>query len=631
MTRVPLERYQLLRELPPGGVGVGLDAIDPEARGRRVLVKRLPPLAHEADRAAFEALALALDPLRHASVLSLLAHGLDGDAPFLAFEAPEAPPLRALITEHLDGAIWPELSDVRAIVEGVCAAVAVAHRMRVRAAEPIVHGLLSAHSVFARRAGADTWEVAVTDFGLARLPGVDWRAAQDDVVDDPRSPEQLADRAALSPAGDVFALGVLAVALLVPFPSPTKPRSWARFVETQASELRTLLPSLRPDLPPALCLELSKALSPLPRDRHPDAERLRLALRRVRWEPTRELPPPPQAAESRSSVISHVEVSSPQFRLPAALVAEAGPGPHFLRTASAPRATPAAPPAESPPAAPPAESTVPAPSAIAALRAIRRASRAAESAVTEASSDRTVVAPAPERRPPRRAIVRARTTSLPRAEAASARDASSHPSLSDDGPTGERPSPIAAAERPRMEGASALPSDDLFSVLPWRIAPVQFVSDDDSADDEPTHTAAPGSPPESTLSEADAPAEEAPRELIDQTRIGRLPPAPARAHTLPAPSMLQAMPREAPPSIEEPTVDLGVLPLVAPRSPASRLDPLLVEATQEALAPAGWNQLDPALRPDPPRPPPRDPTHLVVAGLVAWFLVLCAVLAWALR
>lgn len=567
MPRVSIERFRQTRERPRCGLGACVDAADLERRGRPVVLKFLPPIGADAIE-HFDEVARSLEPLRHAAIVQTLGHGLDGARPFLALEAPEGKALTELLVEYNDGARWPELADARVIVDAACAAVAVAHRMRVVADAPVVHGLLSSHSVFVRRASADAeWEVAVMDFALSTLPGVAWRSAHDDLAGDPRAPEVLTDPAAVSCAGDVFALGVLAVTLLVPFAFPVKPKSWAHFVERRPGDVRALLTSMRPDLPPALCDELAKALALAPEDRHADADRLRSALRRVAWEPVREIAPPQRPAEPRHEQPHDPEASSPQMRLPSALVAEPELAARFVRTVAAPAPAVAPEEDDDPTLAasePFAESTVPSTSAIDALRALRRMER---------THDATVVAAAPTR----------------------------------DATVVARPPP------PDPTVAVPLPEGDLFADHPWPAAAARPVAGDED-DATLAEGSAPNDPSDHTLSEAwddDA----APAAPVDRTRIGRAPTRPA--HRVAAPERPPVPERTSAPAWPPPPLS-GVA--------------FLADATVEIDAPPAWTEANAAPPPAAtPAAPPSPPRGVIAVSAAVAMLLLGLALWWSLR
>lgn len=333
MPPVRLDRFQRVRERDRWGLGDCVDALDTQRRDAPVVLKRLPPVAAD-QRERVEAALRSLEPLRHSTIVPVEGYGFDGDVPFLVIEPVEGRSLRAWIEEHDAALRWPELSQVRALFDGVCAAVAVAHRMRALAGAPVLHGLLSPESVMISRAsGSESWDVCVMDFALSTLPGVLWSPSPGSAMSDPRAPEQLSDPEAASAASDVFSLGVLLASMLVPFAFPVKPRCWAHFVEEHPAGARSLLPSMRADVPGALYDELVKALSLDPRARHADADRLRTAMRRVSWEPVAEIAPPPRFVEpaepkERERDDGH---SRPMMRLPSALMADLGPSPMNLR------------------------------------------------------------------------------------------------------------------------------------------------------------------------------------------------------------------------------------------------------------------------------------------------------------
>ncbi len=375
MPKVPRARFTLLAPRTAWGLGAAFDARDHGDRDAAVIVS-LPGAvaAHELD--AFEAAASALEPLRHAAIVPMRAHGTDGGEPFVVYEPADGATLAAWCDEHRGSLRWPGLGEVASIVDGACAAVAVAHRQRVLAGAAVLHGRMDPRCVLLTPAGAGgRWDVAVLDFGLGALRTL--RPA-DALPLHARAPEQLTDAGVVTAASDVFALGALAVDALVPFALPAKPRSWAHRSETSPAETAALLRALRPDLAPALGAELARALALDPAVRHADAGALRTALRRASWEPVAELPPPPRAMPTFAA--ARTEGSRVLVRLPAALVADVGPAPMNLR--SAVEAAPRDPDTDHSAMAPDlgtdpfVESTVPSTSALDALHALRSVLRA---------------------------------------------------------------------------------------------------------------------------------------------------------------------------------------------------------------------------------------------------------------
>ncbi len=333
MSPVRLDRFQPVRKRDRWGLGECVDALDTEHRNAPVVIKRLGPVTVE-QQALVATAVRSLERLRHSTIVPVEGYGFDGDVPFLVLEPTEGASLRSWIDEHNAALRWPDLAEVRSLFDGVCAAVAVAHRMRALAGAPVLHGLLSSESVLISRAvGSGSWDVTVMDFALSTLPGVIWSPSPTSLMSDPRAPEQLADVEAVSTFSDVFSLGVLLASMLVPFAFPVRPKCWAHSVEEQPGSVRALLVAMRADVPAALYEEIVKALALDPRQRHADGDKLRTALRRVPWEAVTDIAPPPrfiEAAEPRARA-THDDHSRPMMRMPAALLADLGPTPMNLR------------------------------------------------------------------------------------------------------------------------------------------------------------------------------------------------------------------------------------------------------------------------------------------------------------
>ncbi|MBL8602277.1 MAG: hypothetical protein JNK72_10185 [Myxococcales bacterium] len=333
-------RYALGAAHPNVGLGECRDAVD-TARGDRLVWWHRYVGAEAIDGARDAEFAERVARLGHPNVLPVLDQGRWHGAPFVITERPEGQGLARWLAPHLADGTWPAIDDVRVLFDRVCQAVAAAHRDRHEGVS--LHAMLSPRSIFVSQT-ADGLQAQVFDFGL-----VQWLGARCPLAEgfaDARAPEQRDDPEAVAPAVDVFALGVLLVTLLAPHENARTGRVWAELSRRGGPELRGALTGLRRDLPEAVMLELQRALSFAPGERHPDADRLRTALRRADWSPAAE-PPPPRQLRGSTTVSSHTPARN--TALPSAMLAEPASAPMTLRKSpeqAAPRApTPVASPA----------------------------------------------------------------------------------------------------------------------------------------------------------------------------------------------------------------------------------------------------------------------------------------------
>ena len=153
----------------------------------------------------------------------------------------------------------------------VCDGLAVAHAQR----PPIVHRDLIPQNVLVGREGGGL-RARIADFGLARRadPVSHRLSGQGTLAFKP--PEALLDPDGDSPAGDVFAVGVLGYLLLtgaLPYGEPDGPAAW------RAGRPRPIPPAdLNPEVDSAVSDLLLGALEPDPRRRPADAAALRAQL-----------------------------------------------------------------------------------------------------------------------------------------------------------------------------------------------------------------------------------------------------------------------------------------------------------------------------------------------------------------
>ncbi|MGO4256201.1 serine/threonine-protein kinase, partial [Marmoricola sp. RAF53] len=189
-------RYQLGELLGHGGMGDVHRARD-LVLDREVAVKVLRNSADPALRARFEGEAKTLAQLRHPHVVALLDAGLQDEVPHLVMDLVEGSTLSAVL------AGGPLTADrARRIGREIAGALAYAH------AAGVVHRDVKPSNIL-----LDTADHAyLTDFGIARLvEAVEHHTRTDELVGSPAylAPEQVDGSAGVTPATDVYSLGLV--------------------------------------------------------------------------------------------------------------------------------------------------------------------------------------------------------------------------------------------------------------------------------------------------------------------------------------------------------------------------------------------------------------------------------------
>lgn len=317
-----VERFELLRARDRWGFGRCHEATDHVQR-RRVLLKTLPTVADSGEvRALWKDLGPHIARLAGTENVSVYDHGWWQGSPFLTTDLPDGVTLGQWIGQHRADRRWAPLKTVRDMLLAVCRGVGPAHRMQVPG--PLVHGHLTPESVVVDTSVKGSSPVSLQDFALARLPGAVRGLGEQEAWLDPRSPELCDDPRAFGVGADVFALGVLAVQVLVPNAVEQVRRP---FGELREAELRGRLRSLRGDVDATVWDAIEQALHRDLRRRTVDVERFASALRKARWEPGGALLPMATPAPERGRPVAEVKVSA----LPSALVADVGPLPMHMR------------------------------------------------------------------------------------------------------------------------------------------------------------------------------------------------------------------------------------------------------------------------------------------------------------
>lgn len=296
------DRFDLMDALGADGPGAAFHAVD-TVDGREVVLRVFPAGAlPAAERALLRAEIEAAARVAHANVAPLLAFGSD-EAAGVDWVAEERAPGETLATLLAVRGTPPRPLALRLLHEAV-AGMAAAHRTAT------VHGDLHPGNVFLARMEAERRvRVQVTGLGQRRGRAV----PRTGMPSAPRyaAPERLRREAVLTPAADVFSLGVMAYELLAGLPP-----EWNQALMAMARGQEAALPSpveLRPDLPAALADVVLGALEADPLRRFLDADDFAAALARAAA--PEEVPIAP-AAESVPQLPSAPPVLAPAVEPP---------------------------------------------------------------------------------------------------------------------------------------------------------------------------------------------------------------------------------------------------------------------------------------------------------------------------
>jgi eukaryotic-like serine/threonine-protein kinase len=243
--------YELREELGRGGMGVVYKAWQRSLR-RTVALKMIlrGELATPSDQARFQAEALAAAHLDHAHIVPVYDSGEVDGQPFFSMRYVEGQTLTQLLTH---GPMRP--LEAARILAPICRAVDYAH------GRGILHRDLKPSNILI---GRDS-RPQVTDFGLAKRvaqaeDGATRLTLSGAVVGTPSymAPEQVSGRRGrLSPASDVYSLGVILYEMLTgrpPFQGATPVDTLFLVLDQEPVRPRLLNPKVDPDLE-LICLK----------------------------------------------------------------------------------------------------------------------------------------------------------------------------------------------------------------------------------------------------------------------------------------------------------------------------------------------------------------------------------------
>jgi serine/threonine-protein kinase len=349
LTGTRLGEYQVRELLGRGGMATVYKGYDP-ALDRNVAIKVITTSGQPSDFAVrFQREARVVARLRHPNIVHIYHFGVQHDIVYMVQELLAGPTLERRIREAGQRRMAAER--VHLIVAQLAAALDFAHSQGVvhRDVKPS-NALYNAHG-----------QMVLTDFGIARSPADTMRTATGPgvVMGTPGylAPEQAISSVTLTPACDVYALGVVLFELLtgrLPFEADTPMGVVLKHLYDNPPPPS----SLRADLPQALDKVVLRALSKEPAERYPSASGLAQALHaawpqgRPSASQTAARPAAESSARARVSRAAYAGATTPATPTPPAKARTVGAGttPTARRT---PPGTPAARTTPKPVATPP--------------------------------------------------------------------------------------------------------------------------------------------------------------------------------------------------------------------------------------------------------------------------------------
>lgn len=260
-------RYRVIEKIGSGGMADVFKAVD-DVLGRTVAVKVLHP-RYASDPtfvARFRQEAQAAANLSHPNIVNMYDWGRDGETYYIVMEYVKGVDLKSLVSQQ--GPLDPHKAAEYAAQ--VCSALAVAHGY------DIIHRDIKPHNIVLASDGT----VKVMDFGIARA-GNTTMTQTGSVLGTAQyiSPEQ-AQGKQLSPASDLYSLGVTLYEMVTgrpPFDADTPVATALQQVNDEPVPPR----QVRASIPPALEAVILRAMRKNPAERYDSATEMRDDLRRV--------------------------------------------------------------------------------------------------------------------------------------------------------------------------------------------------------------------------------------------------------------------------------------------------------------------------------------------------------------
>jgi eukaryotic-like serine/threonine-protein kinase len=262
------DAYQIIRELPPGGMSRLFLAAE-VSLDRQVVIKVLPPeLTTEVSAARFQREITVAAHLQHPHILPILSAGASGSLLYYIMPYVDGESLR----HRLSRVGRLPVADVTRILTETADALARAHREGVvhRDIKPENVLLQDGHALLADFGIARALRHATNETPLTQAGGAPGTPAY-------MAPEQLAGEDKVDGRTDVYALAVVGYEMLAgtsPFAGPTAQAVAAAHFNSTPRPLT----AVRPDVPRAMSDAISRALAADPEARFATAEAFRDAL-----------------------------------------------------------------------------------------------------------------------------------------------------------------------------------------------------------------------------------------------------------------------------------------------------------------------------------------------------------------
>ncbi len=276
-----LGRYQLLRELGRGAMGMVYEGIDPKLN-RRVAIKIIHTsrIDDPAIRAEYSALfiqeAQAVARLNHPNIVTVYDFGEENGVAYLVMELIAGEELSGYFDESQAFQLEFTLEDSVRMTCELLDAVGYAHQ----------HGIVHRDIKPANVMLSAQLMVKLTDFGVARMADVNTNVNTDQtdpgaMVGTPSymSPEQIAGQGA-TPRSDIFAVGIILYQFLTT-ERPFRAEGLFAIQHKIMYEQPALPSSLNPLINPVFDRIVLRALAKRPEDRYPDARSFKDDLRRA--------------------------------------------------------------------------------------------------------------------------------------------------------------------------------------------------------------------------------------------------------------------------------------------------------------------------------------------------------------